>query len=100
MFGRGFTGMNVLKVTRIVGLSLAMIALLIFATTYAFPPHHHDNISERVCPICHPPMLGLQPTILTLPSLTDLSCAVVTFTSISAHAPLTLRASSRAPPAA
>ena len=81
-------------------LALAAIALLAFATTADLLPHHHDNINERVCPICHPPLMGLQPTALTLPSLTDLFCPVVAPSLISFHAPFLIRASSRAPPAA
>jgi hypothetical protein len=81
-------------------LALAAIVLLAFTTTADLLPHHHDNVNERVCPICHPPLMGLRPTALRLPSLTDLSCAVVATSSISVHAPILLRASSRAPPAA
>ena len=81
-------------------LVLAAIALLAFTTTAELLPHHHDNISERVCPLCHPPLMGLRPTALTPPSLTDLFYPVVTASLISVHAPFLLRASSRAPPAA
>jgi hypothetical protein len=81
-------------------LVLAAIALLAFTTTAELLPHHHDNISERVCPLCHPPLMGLQPTALTLPSFTDLSYPVVAPSLTSVHAPFLLRASSRAPPAA
>jgi hypothetical protein len=81
-------------------LALAAIALLAFTTTADLLPHGHGSLSERVCPICHPPLMGLQPTALTLPSLTDLSRAVVASSLISVHAPFILRASSRAPPVA
>ena len=81
-------------------LALAAIALLGFTTTADLLPHHHDNADERVCPICHAPLMGLRPTALRLPSLTDLSWAVVSTSPISVHAPFLLRASSRAPPAA
>ena len=80
--------------------ALAAIALLAFTTTADLLPHHHDNFNERVCPICHSPLMGFQPTALTLPSLTDLSCAVVASSLISVHAPFPIRASSRAPPVA
>jgi hypothetical protein len=82
------------------GLALVAIAIVLFATTADLLPHRHDNVDERVCPICHPPLMGLRPTALRLPSLTDLSWAVVTASSISVRAPFLLRASSRAPPAA
>jgi hypothetical protein len=81
-------------------LALAAIALLAFTTTADLLPHHHDNVNERVCPVCHPPLMGVQPAALRLPSLTDLSWTVVTNSSISAHAPFLLRAPSRAPPTA
>jgi hypothetical protein len=48
-------------------LALAAIALLAFSTTVELLPHNHDNISERVCPLCHPPLIGLQPATLKLP---------------------------------
>jgi len=81
-------------------LVLAAIALVLFATTADLLPHRHNNVDERVCPICHPPMMGLRPTALRLPSLRHLSWAVVTGSTISVRAPFLLRASSRAPPAA
>jgi hypothetical protein len=81
-------------------LALAAIALLAFTTTADLLPHHHDKVDERVCPICHPPLMGLRPIALRLPSLTDLSRAIVPASSISVHSPFLLRASSRAPPAA
>jgi hypothetical protein len=81
-------------------LAFAAIALVLFATTADLLPHQHDNVDERVCPICHPPLMGLRPTALRLPSLTGLTWTVVTASSISARAPFLHRASSRAPPAA
>jgi hypothetical protein len=81
-------------------LAFAAIALVLFATTADLLPHRHDNVDERVCPICHPPLIGLRQTALRLPALTVLSWAVVTASSMSVHAPFLLRASSRAPPAA
>lgn len=81
-------------------LAFAAIALVLFATTADLLPHRHDNVDERVCPICHPPLVGLRPAALRLPSLTDLRWGVVKRSPISALAPFRLRASSRAPPAA
>lgn len=81
-------------------LALVAIALVLFATTADLLPHRHDNVDERVCPICHPPILGLRPVALRLPLLSDLSWAIVTASSISVHSQFLLRASSRAPPAA
>ena len=84
----------------VLGLALVAIALLAFATTAELLPHHHDNLSERVCPVCHPPLMGLQPGALRLPSLTNLFWAILATSSISVHTPFLLRSSSRAPPAA
>ena len=81
-------------------LAFAAMALVLFATTADLLPHRHDNVDERICPICHPPLMGLRLTALRLPSLTDLSWAIVTASLISVHAPFLLRESSRAPPAA
>ena len=79
-------------------LALAAIALLAFTTTADLLPHHHDNLNERVCPICHPPLMGLQPTALRLPSLTDVSWALKAFSAISIITPVILCPSARAPP--
>jgi hypothetical protein len=81
-------------------LALVAIALVVFATTADLLPHRHDNFDERVCPICHPPLMGLRPTALKLPSLANFSWAIAPASSISVRAPFLLRASSRAPPAA
>ncbi len=80
-------------------LAFTAIALVLFATTADLLPHRHDNVDERVCPICHPPLMGLRPAALRLPTLTDLSWAVVAASSVSKHATFLLRSSSRAPPA-
>jgi hypothetical protein len=81
-------------------LAFAAMVLVLLATTANLLPHRHDNVDERVCPVCHPPLMGLRPMALKLPSLTNLSWALVPASSISARAPFLLRASSRAPPAA
>jgi hypothetical protein len=81
-------------------LALAAIALLAFTTTADLLPHHHSNVSERACPICHPPLMGLQPAALKLPSLGTRSWAVNCF-AYSAVIPRAIHQSSpRAPPAA
>jgi hypothetical protein len=51
-------------------LALVAMALLAFTTTVELLPHHHDNINERVCPLCHAPLASLQPAALKLPSPT------------------------------
>jgi hypothetical protein len=81
-------------------LALAAIALLAFSTTAELLPHHHDNINERVCPICHPPLMGLQPAALKLPSLSTRSWTVNISAYLSVVASPIRLASPRAPPAA
>jgi len=81
------------------GLALVAIALVLFATTADVLPHRHDNVDERVCPICHPPLMGLQPVTLKLPSLSSHSWAVNILVYFSIVASPICHASSRAPPA-
>jgi hypothetical protein len=81
-------------------LALAAIALLAITTTADLLPHHHNNFSERVCPICHPPLLGLQPAAVKLPSLAIYFWATNTNAYISVVASPILSSSPRAPPSA
>jgi len=81
-------------------LALAAIALLAFTTTADLLPHRHDNLNERVCPVCHPPLMGLQPVGLKLPSLSTHSWAINVYAYISALASPIRHSSPRAPPAA
>jgi hypothetical protein len=81
-------------------LALAAIALLAFVSTAELLPHHHDNINESVCPICHPPLMGLQPAALNLPSLTTRSWAVHIPAYRSVVTSPLYQASPRGPPAA
>jgi hypothetical protein len=46
-------GMNVPKIIRILGVSLALVALLTFATLVVSGWHHHDSANEARCPYCH-----------------------------------------------
>ena len=63
-------------------------------------PHRHDNVSERICPLCHPPLLGQRLAPLKLPLLMDLSWAISPVRSVTAFSPGLKRTSSRAPPSA
>ena len=81
-------------------LAVAAIALLAFTTTADLLPHHHDNLNERVCPICHPPLIGLQAAAVELPSLTLHSWATSIYVYCSVVASPILCTSPRAPPAA
>jgi len=81
-------------------MALAAIALVLFATTADLLPHRHDNVDERVCPICHPPLMGLKPVSLRLPSLSSQSWAFNISTYLSVSSSPICHASPRAPPAA
>jgi len=38
---------------RVVGVSLALVALLVFATVMLSGWHHHDSVNDAHCPYCH-----------------------------------------------
>jgi hypothetical protein len=50
------------KAIRIVGVSLALMALLVFATGVVSDWNHHDSTKDANCPYCH---LGHQTPIQT-----------------------------------
>jgi hypothetical protein len=80
------------------GLALLGVALVVFATTADLLPHRHDNNKESVCPLCHPPLLGLRLTSLRLPSLTGISWAIAPVLVCATLAPCVRLAPSRGPP--
>jgi len=45
--------MTVRKTIRILGISLALIALLVFATGVVSDWHHSDSTNDARCPYCH-----------------------------------------------
>jgi hypothetical protein len=45
--------MTVRKTLRIIGVSLALIALLVFATGVVSDWHHSDTTNDAQCPYCH-----------------------------------------------
>ena len=45
--------MTVRKTIHILGLSLALVALLVFATGVVSDWHHHDSTNDARCPYCH-----------------------------------------------
>jgi hypothetical protein len=44
---------NLRKTVRILGVSLALIALLVFATGVVSDWNHHDSTNDARCPYCH-----------------------------------------------
>jgi hypothetical protein len=45
--------MTVRKTIRLLGVSLALVALLVFATGVVSDWHHSDSASDAHCPYCH-----------------------------------------------
>jgi hypothetical protein len=45
--------MTLRKTIRILGVSLALVALLVFATVGVSNWHHHDSVNDAQCPYCH-----------------------------------------------
>lgn len=80
-------------------LALAAIAVVLFGATAELLPHHHDNVTERVCPICHAPLIGLGVLALKLPSLTSLTWTVNSFRFLAFVSSPIRHTSPRAPPA-
>jgi hypothetical protein len=48
-----FERVNVRKAIRILGVSLALVALLVFATGVVSDWNHHDSTNDARCPYCH-----------------------------------------------
>jgi hypothetical protein len=79
-------------------LALGAIALLAFATTADLLPHQHDSVNERVCPLCHPQIAGMQPAELKLPELSNHSWIVVISDYFSVFSTPVRLSPARAPP--
>src|ERR1700675_3984983 len=45
--------MTVRNTLRILGVSLALIALLVFSTVLVSGWHHHASVNDAQCPYCH-----------------------------------------------
>ena len=53
MAGPKSTEMTLRKTVRILGVSLALVALLVFATVVVSGWHHHESANDANCPYCH-----------------------------------------------
>ncbi len=81
--------MTVRKTIRILGISLALIALLVFATGVISDWHHSDSTNDVRCPYCH---LGHQtPIQADLPPQEEV---------VAATGPVFSQIAPRAPPSA
>ena len=94
--------MTVRNTLRIAGVSLALVALLVFATVIVSGWHHHDSVNEAQCPYCHlghqvasQPETGHSVTVL-LP----VACLPLPEDSASTVSLVSLHIASRAPPSA
>lgn len=46
-------GMTARKTIRVLGVSLALLALLVFTMVVGTGWHHHDSVNDSHCPYCH-----------------------------------------------
>jgi hypothetical protein len=94
--------MIVRKTIRILGVSLALIALLVFATGVVSDWNHHDSTNDARCPYCHlghqtpnqleaPLCISVLKPVAALPLLEDADPAA---------GPVLSQTAPRAPPAA
>jgi hypothetical protein len=90
------------KTIRIFGVSLALVALLVFATGVVSDWHHSDSTNDAHCPYCHlghqiplqpeaPLCVALLKPIAALPLLEDL---------VATTGPVYSQTAPRAPPSA
>jgi hypothetical protein len=90
------------KTIRILGISLALIALLVFATGVVSDWNHHDSTSDARCPYCH---LGHQTptqseTTLTVAALNPVASLPLPEDVVPATGPDFPQTGPRAPPSA
>jgi hypothetical protein len=94
--------MTVRNTLRVLGVSLALIALLVFATVVVSGWHHHESANEANCPYCH---LGHQ--VAAQPETSHCIAVLLPFANLPlpedlapAVSPVSSQISSRAPPSA
>ena len=88
------------KNLRILGISLALVALLIFATGVVSDWNHHSPSDDANCPYCHlghqtPAQLEVAPSVSTLKPVASL---FLPEDIVSVAAPLFSETAPRAPP--
>jgi hypothetical protein len=94
--------MTVRKTIRVLGVSLALVTLLVFATVVISGWHHHDSAKDAHCPYCH---LGHQTaaqpeTSQRVAVLLLLASLPLPEDSALIVSPVSSRTASRAPPSA
>jgi hypothetical protein len=90
------------KAIRILGVSLALVALLIFATGVVSDWNHHSPTDDANCPYCHmghqtPVQLDRTPALSLLKLV---ACLVLPEDIVLAKGPVFSQSAPRAPPAA
>jgi hypothetical protein len=94
--------MSVQKTIRVLGVTLALVALLVFATVIVSGWHHHDSVNDAHCPYCH---LGHQAaaqpeTSQRLTVLLPIANLPLPEDSVLVVSPVSSHTASRAPPSA
>jgi hypothetical protein len=95
------TGMTVQKTIRLLGISLTLIVLLVFATGVVSDWNHHSPSDDANCPYCHlghqtPVQLQVAPSVSLLKPVASLPLPE---DAILAAGPVFSQTSPRAPPA-
>jgi hypothetical protein len=90
------------KIIRILGISLALVALLVFATGVVSDWHHDSSTNDAQCPYCH---MGhqtpVQPeTALCITVLNPVGSAILPADALFPASPVFSQAAPRAPPSA
>ena len=94
--------MTLQRTLRILGLSLALIALLVFATGVVSDWHHDSSTNDARCPYCH---LGHQTpiepeTALCVTVLNPVASVILPVDTVFPASPVFLQTAPRAPPVA
>ena len=94
--------MNVVKIIRILGVSLALVALLVFATAAVGHWHSPDSASEARCQYCHlSHQTAVQPEIAhCVVVLLPVASLPLPENAVPATRPVFSQITPRAPPAA
>jgi hypothetical protein len=98
----GFTGLALRKTIRILGVSLALVMLLVFATGVVSDWHHDSFTNGARCPYCH---LGHQipvgpETALCVAVLNPVATVILQEDFVPATGPVFSQIAPRAPPTA
>jgi len=93
---------TVWKTIRILGVSLALVVLLVFATGVVSDWHHQGPSDDAHCPYCHlghqtPVQLGVAPSVSLLKPI---ACLPLPEDIVLATGPVFSQTAPRAPPAA